>query len=56
MTDAAGAVGEAVAEHRRLSGRRRLVPYALLSPAGGYLFVFFLLPLGLMLYTSLQSG
>jgi spermidine/putrescine transport system permease protein len=28
----------------------------LLAPAGGYLFVFFLLPLGLMLYTSLQSG
>jgi spermidine/putrescine transport system permease protein len=27
-----------------------------LSPAGTYLFVFFLLPLGLMLYTSLQSG
>jgi spermidine/putrescine transport system permease protein len=27
-----------------------------LSPAGTYLFVFFLLPLGLRLYTSLQSG
>lgn len=41
---------------RTLGSRQRLTPYALLAPAGGYLFVFFLLPLGLMLYTSLQSG
>ena len=41
---------------RTLGSRRRLTPYALLGPAGIYLFVFFLLPLGLMLYTSLQSG
>jgi spermidine/putrescine transport system permease protein len=43
-------------ESRTLGSRQRLTPYALLAPAGGYLFVFFLLPLGLMLYTSLQSG
>jgi spermidine/putrescine transport system permease protein len=43
-------------ERRTLGSRQRLTPYALLAPAGTYLFVFFLLPLGLMLYTSLQSG
>jgi spermidine/putrescine transport system permease protein len=43
-------------ERRTLGSRQRLTPYALLAPAGGYIFVFFLLPLGLMLYTSLQSG
>jgi len=32
------------------------VPYGLLFPGGAYLMVFFLLPLGLMVYTSLQSG
>jgi spermidine/putrescine transport system permease protein len=36
--------------------RRRLVPYYLLSPGGLFLFLFFLVPLGLMLYTSLESG
>ena len=41
---------------RSLSSRRRLVPYYLLSPGGIVLFVLFLLPLSLMLYTSLQSG
>jgi len=43
-------------ERRTLGSRQRLTPYALLGPAGVYLFVFFLLPLALMLYTSLQSG
>jgi spermidine/putrescine transport system permease protein len=43
-------------ERRTLGSRQRLTPYALLAPAGGYLFIFFLLPLALMLYTSLQSG
>jgi spermidine/putrescine transport system permease protein len=41
---------------RSLGLRRRLTPYYLLSPGGAYLAVFFLLPLGLMVYTSLQSG
>jgi spermidine/putrescine transport system permease protein len=39
-----------------LGARRRLVPYYLLSPGGLFLLLFFLLPLGLMLYTSLESG
>jgi spermidine/putrescine transport system permease protein len=42
--------------HRTLETRRRLVPYYLLTPGGLFLLVFFLVPLGLMLYTSLQSG
>jgi spermidine/putrescine transport system permease protein len=42
--------------HRTLGTRRRLTPYYLLSPGGAYLFVFFLLPVALMVYTSLQSG
>jgi spermidine/putrescine transport system permease protein len=41
---------------RTLGARRRLVPYYLLSPGGLFLTVFFLLPLALMLYTSLESG
>lgn len=36
--------------------RRRLVPYYLLSPGGLFLLLFFLIPLGMMVYTSLQSG
>jgi spermidine/putrescine transport system permease protein len=47
---------EPPARHRTLGARRRLVPYYLLSPGGVFLLLFFLLPLGLMLYTSLQSG
>jgi spermidine/putrescine transport system permease protein len=39
-----------------MGARRRLVPYYLLSPGGLFLTIFFLLPLGLMLFTSLQSG
>ncbi|MGH2578496.1 MAG: ABC transporter permease, partial [Actinomycetota bacterium] len=42
--------------HRSLGARRRLVPYYLMSPAGLFLLLFFLVPLGLMLYTSLESG
>lgn len=36
--------------------RRRLVPYFLLTPAGVWLGVFLIVPLVLLLYTSLQSG
>ena len=36
--------------------RRKLVPYYLLSPGGLFLLVFFLIPLGIMVYTSLESG
>jgi len=39
---------------RRL--RRRLVPYALAVPGGAWLLAFFLVPLGMTVYTSLQSG
>jgi spermidine/putrescine transport system permease protein len=41
---------------RKLARRRRLIPYLLLSPGGIYLFFLFLVPLAVMLYTSLQSG
>ena len=50
------ASGGPTSGRRTLGRRRRLVPYGLLSPGGGYLVVFFLLPLVLMIYTSLQSG
>ena len=39
-----------------LGRRRKLVPYALLAPGGLYLLVLFVIPLVLMVYTSLQSG
>ncbi|MEX2421581.1 MAG: hypothetical protein WD670_07160 [Actinomycetota bacterium] len=35
---------------------RRLVPYALVLPGGGWLLAFFLVPLAMTVYTSLQSG
>jgi spermidine/putrescine transport system permease protein len=41
---------------RTLGARRRLVPYYLLSPGGLFLLLFFLIPLGMMVYTSLESG
>jgi spermidine/putrescine transport system permease protein len=41
---------------RGIGARRRLVPYYLLAPGALFLLVFFLIPLGLMLYTSLESG
>lgn len=36
--------------------RRRLTPYALLAPGVGWLLVFFLVPMGFMLYLSLSEG
>jgi spermidine/putrescine transport system permease protein len=62
VSDADGGILEGSASQkppdrrRSLGARRRLVPYYLLSPGGLFLLVFFLVPLGLMLYTSLQSG
>lgn len=38
------------------SARKRLTPYGLLGPGGSYLLIFFLIPLAIMVYTSLQSG
>jgi spermidine/putrescine transport system permease protein len=41
---------------RSLGRRKRLVPYALMAPGGMYLLLAFLIPLALVVYTSLQSG
>jgi spermidine/putrescine transport system permease protein len=56
VVEGAASSGSPSGSHRRLGMRRKAVPYGLLSPGGAYLFVFFLLPLVLMMYTSLQSG
>jgi spermidine/putrescine transport system permease protein len=53
---AQGSTGDAPTPGRGLRVRRKLVPYYLLSPGGLFLLLFFLVPLGLMLYTSLESG
>lgn len=39
-----------------LEARRRRVAYGLLLPGGGWLVVFLLVPVGMLLYTSLKSG
>jgi spermidine/putrescine transport system permease protein len=41
---------------RSYGDRKRLVPYWLMLPGGGYLLVFLLLPLALLVFTSLESG
>ena len=41
---------------RSLTKRRRAVAYGLLAPGGVYLLFAFLVPLGLIVYTSLESG
>jgi spermidine/putrescine transport system permease protein len=41
---------------RSYGRRKKLVPYWLLSPGMIWLGIFFLLPLALMVYTSLESG
>jgi len=48
--------GAPIRERRAPSRRKKLVPYALLAPGGLWLFVFFILPVVLMLGTSLKSG
>ncbi|MEX0754350.1 MAG: ABC transporter permease [Actinomycetota bacterium] len=49
---------EALARTRggRLARRQRAVAYGLLGPGGFWLIVFFLLPVALMVYTSLETG
>ena len=47
---------EAPKRGRSYGSRKRLVPYWLLSASGIYLFLFLILPLALLVYTSLQSG
>jgi spermidine/putrescine transport system permease protein len=42
--------------HRSLRRRRKAVPYALLAPGGIYLLAAFLIPLVIVVYTSLESG
>ena len=50
-------VGPSPTERRGSYGaRRKRVPYYLLGPSGGYLFVFLIIPLCILVYTSLQSG
>jgi spermidine/putrescine transport system permease protein len=41
---------------QRGGGRKRAVPYALLAPGGIWLVIFFIAPVALMVYTSLESG
>jgi spermidine/putrescine transport system permease protein len=48
--------GGSAGPRRSIGARRRLVPYYLLAPGALFLLVFFLIPLGLMLFTSLESG
>ena len=48
--------GPPPAEGRTLGSRKRLVPYALAAPGSLWLLVFFLLPVGFMVFTSLKSG
>ena len=47
---------EAPKRGRGYADRKRRVPYWLLAPSGVYLGLFLILPLCLLVYTSLQSG
>lgn len=48
--------GAPVGERRAPSARKRLTPVGLLSPGAVWLLAFFLLPVGLMVVTSLKTG
>ncbi len=41
---------------RSYAARRRLAPLWLMTPGGVYLLVFLIIPMGILVYTSLQSG
>lgn len=41
---------------RSYASRKRLAPLWLMTPGGLYLLVFLVIPMGLLVYTSLQSG
>jgi spermidine/putrescine transport system permease protein len=43
-------------EDRSANVRKKAVPYALLAPAGVWLLLFFIIPVLIMVYTSLESG
>jgi spermidine/putrescine transport system permease protein len=48
---------ERVSERRgAYSRRKRMVPLLLSAPAGLYLLLFLIVPMGMLVYTSLQSG
>ncbi len=46
----------APARHRSYAARKRQTPLWLMAPGGIYLFVFLIIPMILLVYTSLQSG
>jgi spermidine/putrescine transport system permease protein len=50
--------GTAGGEVRHAGGgvRKKLVPYWLLGPSGIYLLLFLVVPLGILVYTSLETG
>lgn len=48
--------GTPLIERRKPSRNKKLAPYELLAPGTLYLAIFFLIPIGYMFYTSLQSG
>ncbi len=49
-------VGRPPRRGRTYAARRRFAPIWLMSPGGLYLFVFLIIPMGILVYTSLQSG
>jgi spermidine/putrescine transport system permease protein len=58
VVEASGRQGTAAPPRRsrKLARRRRIVPYALLAPAGVYMVLLFLVPLGFLVAMSLSSG
>jgi spermidine/putrescine transport system permease protein len=46
----------APARHRTYADRKRQTPYLLMLPGGAYLLVFLIIPMALLVYTSLQGG
>lgn len=53
---AQGSPTEPPARGRTYAARRRQAPLWLMAPGGAYLLVFLLIPMGLLVFTSLQSG
>jgi spermidine/putrescine transport system permease protein len=51
-----GAPEEPPARVRSYAARKRHTPYWLLAPGGVYLIVFLVIPMALLVFTSLQSG
>jgi spermidine/putrescine transport system permease protein len=55
-TDGVSIAGDARRPGAAVGLRKRLVPYWLLAPSGVYLLMFLVIPLGFLVYTSLESG